>query len=77
MREYPTSFLWVGNNEGKPVGPAIVFDHYERNDDMHREADARMRERVQHGLQANAVRYLDSEPMGGGISITKIQPCLV
>lgn|GEM_PF-3305756 len=75
-REGP-SFSWVGQEVGDPVGSPIVFDHYEDPDDMRHEADAKMRERVRHGLQANAVRYLDSVPMGDGISLTTIQPCRV
>ena len=76
-REDPISFRWVGDNEGEPVGPLIMFEHFEGHDDMRREAHAKMRERVLHGLQANAIRYLDTEAVGAGASFSKIQPCRV
>jgi hypothetical protein len=77
QRENPMDFSWVGQDKGEPVGPSIVFWHFEGHDGMRHEAHARMNEQVSHGLRANAVRYLDSVPDGGGISLTTIQPCWV
>ena len=76
-REGPMSFLWVGQDKGEPVGSPIKFDHCEGHDRMCREAHARMSTLVMRGLHANAIRYLDSEPMGARTSITTIQPCWV
>jgi hypothetical protein len=76
QRKGPMNFSWVGQDEGEPVGPSIIFLHFEGSYQMRREAHAKMRERVLHqNLRANAVRDLGSEPMGGGISLTTIQPC--
>lgn len=68
------SFPWVGQEVGIPVGPPIIFWHFEGHDSLCREALARMNERVSLGLEANAARHVDSVPDGGGIILTTVQP---
>ncbi len=70
-------FLWVEQGKGEPVGPPIKFDHWAADDDMRSEAHKRLAKKVLLGLRANAIQYIGTEPIGGGTSISTIQPCWV
>lgn len=80
LKKDTVGFSWVEKDKGVPVGPPIIFDHWEPDDKMRSEAQVRLIKQVQLGLRANAIRVpdaLDTERIGGGASMTTIQPCWV
>jgi hypothetical protein len=70
-------FACIEHGAGVPVGPPVKFVHFAPPGKMHREACERMTHLVEQGLAANAIEFLDSEQVGGGISISTMQPCRI